>query len=69
MDTNMSGLDRMIRGFLVGPVALALAWIVGFASWGGIALTAVAAIMVVTALVGFCPLYALLRVRTKTARG
>ena len=64
METNMSVLDRLIRGILVAPVAIALALIVGWTSVAGVVLLVLAAIMLVTAVVGFCPLYALLRVRT-----
>jgi hypothetical protein len=65
---NESPIDRIIRIVLgIGLAGLALA--------GGIAapllyiVWLVAAVLVVTGIVGFCPLYALLRVSTKrTAR-
>ena len=63
---NESAADRIIRivlavallalaiaGIVSGPVAV-LAWVVG-------------AIALVTGIVGFCPLYAILRVSTKPA--
>ena len=66
MKTNESTPDRIIRivlgiallaiafaGIVSGPVAI-LAWVVG-------------AIALVTGIVGFCPLYAILRVSTKPA--
>ena len=68
MDTNMSMVDRLTRGVLVGPVALVFAWIVGLTTWLGIVLVAVGVIMVLTALAGFCPLYALLRIRTNATQ-
>jgi Inner membrane protein YgaP-like, transmembrane domain len=66
--TNEAPIDRVIRivlGIALAGVALAGAvaapWL--YAVW------VVAAILVVTGIVGFCPLYALLRVGTKsTAR-
>ena len=64
MDRNMAYLDRLIRGALIAPVLVVLAWIAGFATWLGIVLVAIAAIMLLTAIVGFCPLYALVHVRT-----
>lgn len=64
MESNMSALDRLIRGVFVAPIAIVLGWIAGWTSIAGIVLLVVAAIMLVTAVVGFCPLYALLRVRT-----
>jgi phosphate/sulfate permease len=66
--TNEAPIDRAIRivlGIALAGVALAGAltapWL--YVVW------AVAAILVVTGIVGFCPLYALLRIGTKsTAR-
>ena len=56
MTTNESGVDRIIR--LVLAVALvAGAWAAGFGSVLGIVLLVLAAVLVVTAAVGFCPLY------------
>ncbi len=66
LQLNESTPDRIIRviagsvllalafaGILGGPVAI-LAWVVG-------------AILLVTGVIGFCPLYAILRVSTKRA--
>jgi hypothetical protein len=66
LQTNESTPDRIIRivlgvallavalaGVVSGPVAI-LAWVVG-------------AIALVTGIVGFCPLYAILRISTKPA--
>jgi len=64
MERNMSDLDRLIRGVLIAPVAVALAWIVGWTTVAGIVLLVVAFVMLGTALLGFCPLYALLRIHT-----
>ena len=63
MTTNESGADRVIR--LVLAVALvAGAWVAGFGSVLGIVLLVLAAVMVVTAAVGFCPLYRLFGLST-----
>jgi hypothetical protein len=59
MTNNMSSLDRGLRAFVVAPVALVLAFIVGPGSIAGIVLFALAAILLATAGVGFCPLYRL----------
>lgn len=64
--TNESPIDRIIRaGLGVGLVVLLLSGIVAapllYVAW------VVAAIALVTAIVGFCPLYALLRISTKRA--
>lgn len=63
MTRNMAGLDRGIRA-LLGAIALvvAIAGIVSLAwSW---AFGIVGAVLLVTAAVGFCPLYAALGMRT-----
>lgn len=66
MKTNESTADRIIR-IVVGAIVAALA-ITGVAT-GALALVAwiVAAILLVTGVVGICPLYAILRVSTRPA--
>lgn len=61
MSTNESNVDRIVRG-LIAVVAL----IAGIAAGGGlgIVLYVVAAIMAVTAAVGFCPIYKLVGMNT-----
>jgi hypothetical protein len=68
MSRNMSNLDRALRGFVVAPIAIVLAVLVGAGSIGGILLFALAAIMLATGAVGFCPLYALFRLDTRGRR-
>ncbi len=66
MKVNESSLDRVIR-VVLGIILLALnlgGVVTG--SWG-IVLLAVGAIFIVTGLIGFCPLYALLKIRTRKA--
>ncbi len=63
MSRNESNLDRMIRAG-AAVVALVVAFAVGASSVLGIALLVVGAILVVTAAVGFCPLYRLLGIGT-----
>jgi Inner membrane protein YgaP-like, transmembrane domain len=57
MSTNMSTLDRRLRGFVVAPAALIAALLLGAGSIAGIVLLVVAGIMAATAAAGFCPLY------------
>jgi hypothetical protein len=64
MERNMGTLDRIVRGVIVAPAATLLAFALGPGTPGGVVLLAVAAVMLATALVGFCPLYRLLHVRT-----
>jgi len=66
LTTNESPIDRIIRIVLgIGLAGLALA--------GGVTaplvyvVWLVAAVLVVTGIVGFCPLYAVLRVSTRRA--
>lgn len=56
MTANESSLDRIIR-LVVGIAALVGAFAVGLGSLGGIILAVVGVVMLVTAAVGFCPLY------------
>lgn len=64
MKKNMGTIDRLLRFFVLGPLSL---W--GALAAGPVALAvllyAVAGIMFLTALVGFCPLYALLGIDTR----
>ena len=64
MKKNMGGADRILRALAVAPLAVVAALLVGPGSVLGIVLLAVAAIMALTALVGFCPLYPLLGIST-----
>lgn len=63
MKTNESNVDRGIR-VVVALVAAVAAWMVGFGSVAGIILLVVAAVMLVTAAVGFCPLYRVFGIST-----
>ncbi len=65
MSKNMNSLDRGLRAFLVAPLAIIVAFIVGAGSIFGIVLFAVAAIMLATSAIGFCPLYTLLHINTR----
>jgi hypothetical protein len=56
-------LDRIVR-VVAGVVAVVVALAVGPTSVVGIVLFVVAAILLVTAAVGFCPLYRLLGIST-----
>ena len=63
MKTNESGLDRVIR-VIAGIVLLAL-YVTGVvAGWLGIVFVVLAAVLLVTGVVGFCPLYYLLKIKT-----
>ena len=64
MHKNVGMLDRRVRGLIVAPVLLVVAWALGFSTILGLVALALAVVMAATAAVGFCPLYALLRFQT-----
>jgi hypothetical protein len=68
MSTNMGSIDRIVRAFVVAPVFLVVAFIVGVGSVAGIVLLALAAVMLTTSAVGFCPLYKLIGLDTRSLR-
>lgn len=65
MTTNTGTADRAIR-VAVALVAVIASWLIGFGSIAGIILLVVAGIMLVTAAVGFCPLYRVFGINTCT---
>jgi len=63
MKVNESGTDRILR--VVVGVILVLLYVFGVVgSTLGLVLTVVGAVALVTGLTGFCPLYAILKVKT-----
>jgi hypothetical protein len=63
MKKNESNLDRVIRA-VVGIVLFVLYFTGVVSGTLGIILLVVGAILVITSAIGFCPLYALLKIRT-----
>jgi hypothetical protein len=59
MSKNMNILDRRVRSVLVAPVAVVIGIVIGPGSVGSIVLYALAAIMLATSAVGYCPLFRL----------
>lgn len=59
MKRNIGGIDRVLR-VLLGLGAIAGAFVVGVGAAIGIVLLVIAAVLLLTALVSFCPIYALL---------
>ncbi len=68
MTRNMGTIDRAVRAVLVAPAAIAVAFAVGTGGVWGVILLVLAAIMLVTAAVGFCPLYTLAKLDTRHRR-
>ena len=67
MAKNMSTLDRRLRAFAVAPLLAVAAVVAGAGTIPGILLLALAAVMLGTSTVGFCPLYTLFRFSTRGA--
>jgi hypothetical protein len=66
MKTNESGLDRVIR--VVAGAALLVLYFTQVLSGGlGIVAVVLGAVLLITGVIGFCPLYTLLKIRTKKA--
>lgn len=63
MRHNEGNADRIVR-LVIAAAAITLAAVVGFGTVAGIIGIVVAAVMVVTAASGFCPLYAVFGVST-----
>jgi hypothetical protein len=66
MKINESGWDRIIR-VIAGIVLLALYFVGTVTGALGIIFLVIGAVALVTGVVGFCPLYALLKISTKKA--
>ena len=65
MKINIGSADRKLRAFVVAPVLVVAGLLVGPAGWLAIVLYyALACVMLATSAVSFCPLYALLGLRT-----
>ncbi len=63
MKVNESGTDRILR--VVAGVILVLLYVFGVVGGTlGLVLTVVGAVALVTGLTGFCPLYAILKIKT-----
>lgn len=65
MPRNMGSIDRTFRTFVVAPVAIVLAFVIGTGTVGGIILFVVAGIMLGSSATGFCPTYTLIGISTE----
>lgn len=64
MKSNESPADRVVR-VVLALIAVAVAFVTGPSSLLGIILFVVAAVLLITAITGFCPLYRVLGMSTK----
>lgn len=67
MTQNMGPVDQGARVVVAFALAL-LSLSLGFGTVIGIVLLVIAGVLLVTATAGFCPLYAVLRISTRTHR-
>lgn len=65
MTRNMGTTDRSLRAFVVAPLAIIIAFIVGAGTVLGVVLFVVAGIMLATSASGFCPTYTFLGITTR----
>lgn len=64
MKKNVGNADRLIR-IIIAALLVIGADVAGFGSIAGIILLVLAAVMLVTSAIGFCPLYAPFKFSTK----
>jgi hypothetical protein len=64
MTQNMGTLDRGLRAFVIAPVAIVVALLLGAGTIAGVVLFVVAGIMLVTGATGFCPTYTVVGIST-----
>jgi hypothetical protein len=68
MTRNMGKAGRVVRTVLVAPLLAVAALAVGWSSIFGIVLLVLAAVMLATSAVGYCPLYRLVGLSTCPVR-
>jgi hypothetical protein len=61
----MGILDCGLRAFVVAPVAIAVAFLLGADTVAGVILFVVAGIMLATAVTAFCPTYTIVGISTR----
>jgi hypothetical protein len=64
MTRNMGPFDRGFRAFVVAPVAIVAAFVIGASTLGGVIFFVVAGIMLATGATGYCPTYTLVGITT-----
>lgn len=65
MTRNMGAFDRGLRAFVVAPVAIVVAVLIGAGTVAGVVLFVVAGIMLSSAVTGFCPTYTAIGISTR----
>ena len=59
MNKNMTTSDRRLRLLMIAPIAVLIGVLIGPGSVASIVLYVPAAVMLVTSVAGYCPLYSL----------
>ena len=65
MTPNMGMLDRGLRAFVIAPVAIVIAFLLGAGTVAGVILFVVGGIMLATAVTAFCPTYTIVGISTR----
>ncbi len=69
MRANMGTADRLFRSVIVAPALIVVAVVTGPVSLLSILLYALAAVMLLTSAVAYCPLYAPVKMSTCSRKG
>jgi hypothetical protein len=64
METNISFLDRVLRLVFAAGIIILLFFVHSIGSIIGALFVVIAGVLVVTSIAGFCPMYALLDIKT-----
>lgn len=65
MTRNMGTFDRALRAFVIAPVAILVAFVLGAGTLAGVILLVVAGIMLASAATAFCPTYTVIGISTR----
>ena len=66
MTRNMGTFDRGLRAFVVAPVAIVVAFLLGAGTFFGVILFVFAGVMLTTAVTALCPTYTLIGISTRS---
>jgi hypothetical protein len=69
MSKNEGTVDRLLRALVLAPLLVLAGIAFGVGTPAGVIALVLAAVMLITGIVGFCPLYALLHTRTNRPAG
>ena len=65
MTRNMGTFDRALRAFVIAPVAILVAFVLGAGTLAGVIPLVVAGIMLASAATAFCPTYTVIGISTR----